>query len=554
MKFTVRDALEMEPLNQSKVVGGLEGLDREVRFVNIMEVPDVKRWMKGGEFLVTAGFAFHEVPTLIDTILDDLNTVGIAAFGIKLGPYLQSIPEALIAHANRLSIPLLELPKDVPYMDFMIPIFERLMLSQYRALKRVEQTHERLINLALHGEGIEGICLTLENILEAPILVLDKAANCMSVLCGNPYEHESLDLWDEGFVRFFEDQVVKQNLIVHRCNQVPYLNGTSLVIVPIEINRSIDRYLVAWDKEGNMDEVNLRALEHAATVIALEVIKEKAVYESEQQMRGELLEDLLYKLYKNRDLVLKRASFCNVNIHDELSVFVLDIDEFDDYIVKKKLQSEEDIQKIKQNLMQIVRFSMVNFLGYSPLLLARSDSIVGLIHHGEEQKKDDIRSLFLLLRKDILKKYPKLNVTVGIGSWKKNIDDLDESYEEAKLALKVSRSMNHQQGVAFFEDQGPYCFLSEYKDSAQLHSFYETTIGKLIHYDTNNKTELKDTLEAYFGCGQNVRLTAESMYLHRNSIIYRLKKIEEITGMSLSLPENSFSLQLALKIGDIIAE
>ncbi|HHU31859.1 MAG TPA: PucR family transcriptional regulator, partial [Clostridia bacterium] len=124
MVLTVRKVLKIGPLKKARIVAGHQGLDNEITFVNIMEVPEVARWMKGGEFLVTAGLPLKNDPLLRKRIIEELHGKGVSAFGIKPGQFFDTIPDDLIVHADKVGLPLIELPSDIPYMDFMLPIFE----------------------------------------------------------------------------------------------------------------------------------------------------------------------------------------------------------------------------------------------------------------------------------------------------------------------------------------------------------------------------------------------------------------------------------------------
>lgn len=72
MALTVRQCLEIDVWKDVKVVAGEQGLDRTVTFVNIMEVPEVVKWMKGGELLLTAGYAFKDDPLLQKELVNNL--------------------------------------------------------------------------------------------------------------------------------------------------------------------------------------------------------------------------------------------------------------------------------------------------------------------------------------------------------------------------------------------------------------------------------------------------------------------------------------------------
>lgn len=127
-----------------------------------------------------------------------------------------------------------------------------------------------------------------------------------------------------------------------------------------------------------------------------------------------------------------------------------------------------------------------------------------------------------------------------------------KSHEEALVALKVGQIVTDKNNTIFFQDLGPYRFLYELKGSNDMHAFYLETLGKIKCYDVQNQGNLIETLRVYFRNDGNLRRTAEEMFMHKNSIMYRIKKIEEITGLDLHNAEDRFNLQLGLKLDRII--
>jgi PucR family transcriptional regulator, purine catabolism regulatory protein len=90
--------------------------------------------------------------------------------------------------------------------------------------------------------------------------------------------------------------------------------------------------------------------------------------------------------------------------------------------------------------------------------------------------------------------------------------------------------------------------LAQLQGTAELRSFQQETLGELIDYDEKSGSQLLPTLEAFFTSNGNLSKTAEMLFVHRNTLMYRLKRIEELTGATLDDPEVRFDLQLALKM------
>ena len=139
----VRDLLDVASLRGSSVLAGATGLDRVVRRLNVMEVPDILPWVKPHELLLTTGFPLRHAGAPADTtsqrgiaalvqLVCDLDARGLAAVGIKLGRYLEEIPRPVLATADSLGFPVLRLPEGVAFDEVISDVFTALLDRQSR--------------------------------------------------------------------------------------------------------------------------------------------------------------------------------------------------------------------------------------------------------------------------------------------------------------------------------------------------------------------------------------------------------------------------------------
>ena len=551
MTLTVRKVLEIGPLKRAKVLAGHQGLDNEITFVNIMEVPEVARWMKGGELLVTAGFPLKNDPLLRERIIEELHAKGVSAFGIKPGQYFTSVPEDLISHADKVGLPLIELPSDVPYMDFMLPIFETLINNQLFQLKKAEEIHNTLIEVVLKGKGISDLCETIFSLIGNPTLIIDKSQNILGY--AGISDQESTELVQEILKQINCQENFALFLRPHRSHRLKInLNETekNLIVVPVDINGIVKDYLVIGEFYRRLDDQDVMAIERASTIISLELMKEKAVFEAERKVRGELLEDLISGNFRFEEAVIRRASFLNFNLNCHLAVFVINTDGFEQFLLNNVRKDEMFAQEVKAWIVDMTHRVFLDYRG-SAMLMAKSDGIVGLVHLNSGQAKKTLINKMKEIRDKIREKYKKLDISVGVGRAYIGPRYVKQSYEEALAAVRIGRMIKGGGSTTFFEDLGSYRFLYEIKDSLSMQNYYQDVLGNLLTYDKHNNTDLVKTIYHYFKNNCNLRLTAESLFIHKNSVIYRLKKIEELTGLSMDDAEDRFNLQLALKIGQI---
>lgn len=552
MALTVRQCLEIDAWKNVKVVAGEQGLDRNVSFVNILEVPEVVRWMKGGELLLTAGYALKDDPELRKELVYSLVKKNIAGLGIKPGQYWAEIPPDIIEHANKVGLPILELPKELPYMELMLPVFEIMISFQLYQLKRAEEIHNRLLEVVLGGGGLTKLCQSLSELVKNPVLILDKSGECLASFPEPSQDYnynlvELLEHWATSRSRF-------TGLGANRWHPVELIMGDKsqpVILVPIGLNNGITAFLVVIEYDNRLDEHDVRAVEYAGTIAALVFAKEKAVFEAERQVKGELLEDLISGNFQYEEVIVRRAGFLNFNIKKPLTVFILDIDGFEQYFINVARRNETLVQILKEEILQISHSAFFDYPG-GAMLQMKSDGLVGLVPISEAGDEEKLRERFRQIAEQVSRKHPKVKVSIGVGRTYSGLRNIKRSHREAEVALRVGRSMYGGGCISFFKDLGSYRFLYELKGSEAVQSFQNDILNKIKLYDAQNGTALYDTLACYLKNDRNFRLTAEKMFIHRNSVIYRIKKIEEITGLSLSNPEDCFNLHLSLKLDVIL--
>ncbi|WP_369704988.1 PucR family transcriptional regulator [Clostridium moutaii] len=99
---------------------------------------------------------------------------------------------------------------------------------------------------------------------------------------------------------------------------------------------------------------------------------------------------------------------------------------------------------------------------------------------------------------------------------------------------------------------GLYRILCFHGLQGELVKFCNDTIRPLVEYDKLNNTELIKTLEIYFECNGNMKKMSKQMFMHYNTIIYRLQKIKDIIGMDIENADNRLNLEIAMKALNLI--
>src|SRR5690625_2715852 len=134
--MNMKDALAVGELTKGKVVAGKKGTSREVTAIEVMEVPEVASWVSPGVLVMTTFYSIKEDREKQVDIVAGLIEKEAAGIVIKLGRFVEEVPEAMKKLADEYSFPVITIPKDVSYISILTPLNEKLYKEkQFQASK-----------------------------------------------------------------------------------------------------------------------------------------------------------------------------------------------------------------------------------------------------------------------------------------------------------------------------------------------------------------------------------------------------------------------------------
>lgn len=135
-------------------------------------------------------------------------------------------------------------------------------------------------------------------------------------------------------------------------------------------------------------------------------------------------------------------------------------------------------------------------------------------------------------------------VSCTVGGRKAGIRKLHKSYEQAVCMLNLAKIADTKKNVLYYDDLGAYKLLMAIEDQEVIKEYYDEVIEPIVRYDNYNQTDLYEVMESYLKHSGSVKDTAEELYVHRNTINYKIKKIEEILQVDLSSLDQRMKLMI----------
>ncbi|WP_106398474.1 PucR family transcriptional regulator [Actinocorallia populi] len=515
----VGEVLGVSTLADAELVAGASGLDRVVQRLNVMEVPDVLAWVKPNELLLTTGYPLRNRPAALGHLVTGLNERGVAALAVKPGAYLDELPAEMLARADRLGFPLIQLPEHVGFDDILNQVLTDILNRQAAILARTEEVHRALVQIVLCGGGLREVTEELAALLGGAVLTLDGDQRVLA-RAGDPEVLRALEDWLDG-------------------RPAPGLHGDR-VVVPVAAGGFGHGLIAAHFPGGDLSDTEVGILERAATVAALVITKQQAVAAVESKYRADFLRDVLAGRAGDRDRVVAHCAGFGWDLDRPVAVVVaaLDLD------AGRSEDADDGTAKLAQERLAAAWEAAVRRRDRSAAVAAfahEAVAVIGLPAIG------DLPDLVGGLVREV-SAAESLVFSTGVSRPAETPDALPRAYDQAVKAVRVGRQMHGPGETAHFDALGVYRLLSLVEDAAELHAFVRETLGELADDTDPEAADLRRTLQVLLETNLNVAETARRLHFHYNTLRYRIGKLERLVGPFTEDPHLQLNLNLALRV------
>jgi hypothetical protein len=369
--------------------------------------------------------------------------------------------------------------------------------------------HDRLTRAAVNGTGEAAIAQVLHELTRRPVAIEDRFGTLIAWAGpARPEPYPKLPRPD------------REHLLATGLAGGPLRHEGRMLAVASVGDEPLGA-VVLVDPDDEAGELDLVALEDAATVLAPELARRRTVADTELRLRIDLVDELLTGRRLHGTL-------------DRFRAMGYDLDRPHRVVVLAVTGRGDDGDVSFQAVRRAARDTAVG-----SLLVARDGRFVVLAKSVADWEA--FRSAV------VAELGPGGACRAGVGGPCSRPADFARSYREADVALNVQIGVGAREQVASFDDLGSYGLLARSSDVQSLDQFIERWLGALRDHDVSKGAELVRTLSVYLECGGNYTDTARRLSIHRSSVRYRLGQIRHITGCDLADADTRFNLQLATR-------
>ncbi len=544
MPFTIKDFLHLEIIDGGTVRSAKDiALHKPIDSISVIELP-VEDFVHENELVLSTCIGCADDVTVFRNFVWDIYKSGAAALVISTGRYVKEIPPEVIKFADELQFPLLEIPWEIRFAGIIETVLLEINNIKHSNLKKFESLQKKLLTYFLDGTTLSDAAELIHREFGNKVVIVNTAG---AIKGKSNHSDDLLNILEEP-LKILTSGKNLNALKNYNCEDV-------YTVYKIRSKNIVHGYLYikALDKNAENDLVKPNrnfVVRHIVSPISLWFDREQTIFETEMHHQDNFIWDLINADEENLAELLQQGKSLGYDLSLPYICMVGLVNNFETSYKDNRLEynSYEQwkyncIKALKQEVLRAGRSLKLQVMS----TFQKERLIVFL--EIKDKNVEALATKFLDVTEQRIKHlYPKLTISWGIGENIITSYCFNKGYVDAKISLEVCSKELKPGYRNLYHNPSIYRLLSliyEHKDAQEITM---NIIGKLVEYDNENGLDLLNTFKTYMENKGNVSQTARSLHLHRQSLLYRLKKIEEITTLNLDKADDTFLLELCVRL------
>ncbi len=420
------------------------------------------------------------------------------------------------------------------------------------ALRELVTVYRYLSGLALQDADLAGVVRLISDRTAATVAVVTQLMDVLTAAAaGVPADKAAADV-REYVVHPRLGQVLRASRLSQRALRLPKVGGMPAVIVaPILVGDEVPSYLITIDPADNIfgEDMSLLVTEHAATICGVILGRERVVAAAARRVRDDLVEGLLLGRGRDSADTDRWAAHLGYDPARDHNVVAIAFDlPAPAAGTALPAASRGDTTAQRQRIWESIEH-FVATRAPEAIVSARESEVVVVT-----AAPMDARQLAAACLARLAELFPSAKIVIGIGGTCRDPREVARSYAQAQRTTATLRRLGRAGAVSAFGDLGVLRLLLQVPDLTELRSFAADVLGKLSMHEQEHKSEYLATLACYFRENNSPQRASRILHVHPNTVAYRVKRIEEITGLRLDNYTDRLIAQVALEILDALGD
>lgn len=538
MSVTVEWLLEQDKKNSFTLLAGQGGVGNEIKSVNIMDNPDTLAWLTENELVLTTGYVLKEDIWLRNNIISELKKKGCAGLGFVLKRYIDDLPVEMLRQANELNFPIISISYNLSLAEVIGMVYERNYQEQMGETERFNAAYQRIAQSVVYHQSISEMLGEIVKTLDFPCLLVDAELNLVEYALPEAADEALLQMFhlSRGSSPFDSRSTRElRTALPHEDRNMAIVRlspgkgrGCELVVFPVRELRTVIGYVCIPQTEKKLNSMDYRFIDLLLPMFSISMMhdmmlsrfqinnkntfiklitSENAISEKELETQCDLY-GFDYSLLRVCVVIrLKESNYNNIRSKYSLSDMVYEI-------ISKELRKNHP-NSFKLSFQD----NIIIFLFYPS-----NTPVLEAIRDAKEQAGELSRSIG----------EENIGFETGISKAHSGAMSISTDLHQAFEAIRIGSSVHKDRSVFSYTEDQPYHILLNSLSYADVSEIYGESLGRLAEIDAESKQSLEATLLTYLDCNLSISQAAKKLYLHRNTMSYRIDHIQEILDVDLS--------------------
>jgi PucR family transcriptional regulator, purine catabolism regulatory protein len=531
--LTVRELVHHSGLGLGCLTGDV-GLERVVKGVHFSDADDPVPYLTSESVLINSARTWHQDPERGMWLVDRLAGINTAALVVSLGHFLEEVPAPVVERALEHKLPVLTMPPGGKAREVLAYVYHALSSADLHRLRRTVAMQNDLLDLQLAEAGPDELIDKVSSLIGMPMMLLDGAGNVTySRDCTDP-QRRAPQVWEAW------GELTDANALgIIEIGDARYLCREVLLYGKVE------RLVVAQASLTESSVFADMALSFLQRLIALDLLKRRDEIVATRRLRRRLLRDLLTGAGLAEELTALVAEH-GVRLDRPWRVAICEFG-----AGRRGGRSADELEDVMVEAVDT--FCGDRLIAF--LSRPQGTDIAVLLPDGYPSVGDgSTRDLLLGLKSFCAAEPYRVRLAVGSSASHTGAAAGPKAVQEAKDAVQLAVRGADAEGLVLFEEMSARFRLLQGQSPDALVDITRRTVVPLLEYDARRHTHLMETLRTLLDNHFAVQPTAEALYIHRNTLQKRLRRIESLLGADLTNIDDMMELYLGLRALQLVGE
>lgn len=539
---TLHELLQVPRFSDLKILTTQADFSHKVDSIEISETPDIAYYIPQNVFLLTTAMIYKDNQKELIPLLDSLKSVNAAGIGIKIGRFLGEIDQEVLDYAAKIQFPIIQLPNTKQLGAISHQMTSYLWNQKTEQFTFALDIQKRFSSLLINDVSVERLISEFGKLVKTPIMLLDPFHEVVAV--SSHFKH-TLNLSD-----YYIEQVFPQLTSLKEDETYSFivddLKGQKIqaAIYPVKVNHHFPYRLLVLQPERIPYPISEFTIDQAILVLSFILFKNQKVEESLEELKTDFFAQLNENQHstnlQNKNWLEIGRSFGLMTSHYYQIIYVNERNSEsrssqDRYhLEKRQLAFQWLIKKLPPRIKDTIIFQLKD-----------SPHLVMLLQRPHEQLEATLTDIA-----EELENILPISLAFSYSQPYEKHDMIANSFIEARLAFEEATSLNQSQPRIHFSHRQGIVKLFKHNPIEETQYFCKSVLKELAYPQKESLLELRRTLKTFLDYQCEITKTAEKLFVHRNTVKYRINRCKSIIGRPIEDPEVSLQLRLAFALSE----